>query len=260
MTLRTTLQFLSGLESSFARGCYCAHQLAGSMKAPESLRSILRKGVGGRYRASHSCFNLRAGTWDAWMVHPGYERATHSWLTTRFEGSHGIMFDVGAYCGTFSLRYRRHFSKIFAFEPMPKHFAALVDNVSLNHASEVVVPINNAVGMSTGTAKLYTAGDGTHTIVTAPGDSIECSIVTIDDFMTNNDLRTTDVSLLKADVEGAELDVLSGARSLLQHGTAILLLEANDREHEDALSAYLHQFRYERTEKLDGRNLIFCKL
>ncbi|SDR64028.1 methyltransferase, FkbM family [Rhizobiales bacterium GAS113] len=260
MTLSSTIKFLSGFDSSFARVCYCAHQLAGKMKVPHSMRTILRKGVGGRYRAPHSLLNLRPGKWDAWMVHPGYERATHEWLSRRFEGAHRIMFDIGAYCGTFSLRYRHNFSTIFAFEPMSHHFDALVENISLNSASHIVTAVNDAVGKSTGIVRLYIAGDGTHTIIPAAGSSIDCSIVTIDDFMKDHDLHSAEIDLLKADVEGAELDVLKGARSLLQNGAPVLLLEANDIEHDNDLSTYLAQFQYRRMDRLDQRNLIFSKL
>lgn len=55
-----------------------------------------------------------------------------------------MMLDIGAYCGTFALRYRDHFDTIYAFEPHPDNFNALGTNLRLSGAANIK-PLKAAV-------------------------------------------------------------------------------------------------------------------
>ena len=137
------------------------------------------------------------------------------------------MLDVGAGYGETVGVYRRAFpsASIFAFEPTPD----AAESLRARHATDPVEVIPAAVGAVAGTASLRlnrfqptssllpTAatgasfwGDGlleTESVLTVP-------VVTLDDFCEERDLPNVDV--LKIDVQGAERQVLEGARRLLE--------------------------------------------
>ena len=83
---------------------YILNQIAGRLRAPENVMSFLQSRVFGPYNNDGIAANFRAGTIDAWVCHPLYERATRAWLDAALSGKAGVMIDVGAYCGSFCLR------------------------------------------------------------------------------------------------------------------------------------------------------------
>lgn len=241
-----------------ARLFYVLNLIAGRLRLSESIKSRLQSGVSGAYSNDGMRASFRAGTIDAWVCHPLYERATRAWLDAALIGKAGVMLDVGAYCGSFSLRHRDRFEKIYAFEPFPNNYQALVTNIALNHADEIV-PVNFAASDKHGNVRLYLGTSGTQTLLpTASGAHIEVEAITLDDFATRTGIKVEDVRLIKIDVEGAELDVLRGAYSLLQ-GAPILVLEANTNDSAQKLREYLSEFDFVEEARLDNRNFIFLK-
>ncbi len=58
-----------------------------------------------------------------------------------------VVIDVGAECGDTPLYFASLGAKVYAFEPIPEHYDAMVRNISLNPTlSEKIVPINAAMG------------------------------------------------------------------------------------------------------------------
>jgi len=127
-----------------------------------------------------------------------------------------VVFDVGANYGFYTLQASRLVGSdglILAFEPHPDTYKGLLTNLSLNNVRNVRT-FNVAVGEFDGHVRLYI-----HT------NSGECSTYRkskrwIDVESTKLDtiverLGIT-VNLIKIDVEGAELDVLKGARKTLK--------------------------------------------
>lgn len=257
--MHPTIGFLRGLSSWRARTFYVLNQIAGRLRAPESVKRFLQSRVSGNYNNDGMTANFRAGSIDAWVFHPLYERATRAWLDAALSGRVGVMIDVGAYCGSFCLRHRDRFQRIYAFEPFPDNYQALVTNLALSHADQIV-PVNLAASDKPGRARLYLGTPGTQTLVpTASGAHIEVEAVTLDDFAARTGIKAVDVRLIKIDVEGAELDVLRGARVLLQ-GAPILVLEANTNDSAQKLREFLSGFGFVEEAMLDHRNFVFRKL
>jgi FkbM family methyltransferase len=139
------------------------------------------------------------------------------------------VFDVGANVGELSLLFSRFVGgggKIHAFEASSSAFAKLVKVFEATGRKQVILN-HKAVAHMTGTVRLHVYDDE-HLSWSSMADRPlqnygidiksthveEVESVTIDDYCRENNIARID--LLKIDVEGAELQVLLGARNMLQ--------------------------------------------
>lgn len=120
---------------------------------------------------------------------------------------------------------------VHAFEPIPPTFAMLKENTS-RYAKRYHLFLNDsAVGDSEGVIKMFVA-DGRFTeasmVQHSEGEGVanyECRVTTVDRYMSEKNIK--DVTLIKCDVEGAELPAMKGAIKLLKSkNPPILFLEA----------------------------------
>lgn len=127
------------------------------------------------------------------------------------ECTQGIFIDVGANIGYYSLLASRIFNRVIAFEPAPKTFAALCDNVKLNKIDNIS-SLNVAVSKRREERPFYqlqgfSPGQGS---LLLRKQSIFDSIVQcapINEFVTAEDWAN--VRVIKIDVEGTEPDVVA---------------------------------------------------
>ncbi len=142
-----------------------------------------------------------------------------------------VVFDIGANVGfltlTFSKQVKKN-GKVFAFEPEPNNYKKLQENISLNNFKNI--SLNNfAVSSINDRLKLYLSDDnnfGTHSLVNERINSTNFVIVDtkkIDDFVFQNNIIKID--WIKIDVEGAELDVINGAKKVLSDLKPNLIIE-----------------------------------
>ena len=97
-------------------------------------------------------------------IHPGntiietFVREIHS-INPKINWKDKIVVDVGAECGDTPLYFASMGAKVFAFEPLKKHFEFFKKNMSLNPTlSEKITPINAAIGKDE-QLKFYVSGD-----------------------------------------------------------------------------------------------------
>jgi FkbM family methyltransferase len=128
--------------------------------------------------------------------------------------------DIGANVGAYSLLLGQWVGSggaVFAFEPAPEAHDGLRRHIRLNGLDAIVTPIRAAagaasstarfvVGVTAGESRLATSGDRTVT-------TVDVSVTTIDQFCAREHLTP---DFIKIDVEGAELDVLRGARETIR--------------------------------------------
>jgi FkbM family methyltransferase len=139
-------------------------------------------------------------------------------------GSGGVMIDVGAWYGPWSLRLAKHADRLITIEPTARHEVLrkiLPAGVDVIHA---------AASDQAGTGELWTVGHGTGTEGmssmrrrTIHGASISVPLIRIDD------LDARDVRFIKIDVEGHELNVLRGAEETVRRERPRLLVEVEER-------------------------------
>lgn len=147
-----------------------------------------------------------------------------------------VCVDVGAQMGYLSLAMATcagRKSVVHAFEPEGSNAARFMENMALNNIQNVHLhreAISNVEGM----LQLFlskTANAGTHSTLynesTVTESSIQIPATTLDAFARANDLQRLD--LIKVDVEGAELEVLQGADTVLRAYRPRVILELCDQ-------------------------------
>jgi FkbM family methyltransferase len=137
-----------------------------------------------------------------------------------------VVFDLGANVGYFTLvaaQLVRPSGRVVAVEPLPSNVAALRRNVELNKLENVTV-VEAAVSNSEGTASLALGdSDQSSSLILQRGaTSIEVPTVTIDGLVRSLDVEP---SLIKMDVEGAELGVIEGGANTLSTARPTVLCE-----------------------------------
>ena len=105
-------------------------------------------------------------------IHPGntiietFVREIHS-INPKIDWNNKIVVDVGAECGDTPLYFASMGAKVFAFEPLKKHFEFFKKNLSLNPTlSEKIIPINAAIGKDE-QLKFYVSADDEYGTIAA---------------------------------------------------------------------------------------------
>jgi FkbM family methyltransferase len=152
------------------------------------------------------------------MIPSGDELA----FMNRFVGKSGVLLDVGANLGCFSLTLARIRPDciVHSFEPSPETFIRLKANMARNQKSNVKIH-QLALGKEIGHLQFVNdqSSPGTNHLVAQTeviaGSTIEVEVSTIDQFLETD--GAPDVAFLKIDVEGFEADVLRGAAHTLMN-------------------------------------------
>ena len=135
--------------------------------------------------------------------------------------------DVGANVGSLTIVAARHvglYGAVFSYEPHPKTFRFLSENILLNGAGNVRA-MNCALGTESGEVSFSDRSADDQNSVTADG-SILVPLRTLDSLVPD-----TPISLLKIDVEGYEKFVLSGASQVLDN-TSNVMIEVSESHFE----------------------------
>ena len=143
-----------------------------------------------------------------------------------------VVIDVGANIGYYTLIFAKlvgNTGKVIAFEPEPKNFEILKKNVSINKLTNVILE-QKIVSSTNGKTKLFLANTGIvghHTTPTKNSTNfIEVDSVTLDDYFLTNNISKK-INFLKIDVEGAEIKVLEGAKTILRNDKIKIFTEFN---------------------------------
>lgn len=170
-----------------------------------------------------------AGASDAGCWLGSYEAEVQELLVSLVRPG-SVVYDLGANAGFFTLLASRLVGpagKVYAFEPLPANLDVLRRHLALNRAANVTV-VAAAVGDRDGSARFEGSGSkarlgdgGAH------GTAIEVTAVRIDTLIAHGELAPA--TLVKLDVEGAELAALQGMDRLLRDVRPRLLIEFHGR-------------------------------
>jgi len=178
-----------------------------------------------------------------WHGLDGYEPATSRTLRFLFERV-SIFVDVGANIGLYSLIAGLTNPKIhvMAFEPEPRLYKGLVENVKLNRLESQISTYQIALSNQTGKAEFYlppTPGRDVESTGTIAIDSwqkrkehttLQVDTLRFDEFQF---ARPERIELMKIDVEDTEASVLCGMSKTILRDKPIIVCEILPRPHKN---------------------------
>jgi FkbM family methyltransferase len=141
-----------------------------------------------------------------------------------------IVLDIGANIGTVALRAAAIAKKghVYAFEPDTGNYNSLRFNIDLN-SFENITPVKKAIGATPQQSKLFKVNrynTGMNRILSSSDgfrDFEWISVVTLDEEIAR--LKLDRIDLIKIDVEGYELNVLQGARLVIEKFHPLIVIE-----------------------------------
>jgi FkbM family methyltransferase len=150
----------------------------------------------------------------------------------------GVFYDIGANVGFFSLLAARRVGPggaVYAIEPVRENADAIRRNAGLNDFAHVQV-FDVAIDEAKRTGELFVTkwdgGSSLSTAAVAPADALEqraVDVVSLDELVESRRLRPP--TLVKIDVEGAELGALRGMQDTLRRHRPIVVFEVDDGDH-----------------------------
>lgn len=146
-----------------------------------------------------------------------YERETFRFFRENVKNGNTVL-DIGGHIGLFAVvtaRLAGANGRVFSFEPTPFTRSVLQEVVDLNGCGEIVEVRGEAVSSKSGETVFFDTGDdisNANSLVRTDLSKreIPIALISVDELVRERDLK---VDCLKIDVEGAELDVLTGAKA-----------------------------------------------
>jgi FkbM family methyltransferase len=180
-----------------------------------------------RFNADHSALSVALG-----LVEPEVQQAL-----TRLLAEGDVMYDIGASAGFFSLLGARLVGptgRVYAFEPVPEVADALRHNAEINRLDQVAVK-QIALSSHSGQAVLVLVPTNSWRLEEfgAPEHrrrSLSVQLATVDELVAAGELEPP--SLVKIDVDGAELEVIRGMEATLRRHRPVVVCELHDTNRE----------------------------
>ena len=164
------------------------------------------------------------------LLHRRYEPAeTSLFEKTVLPGM--VVVDAGANLGVYTLLAARAVGpagRVVAIEPDPRTFELLSENVSRNNMSNVAL-LNSALAAERGTMSLYRVpghpalASLSRSNARGSAERIDVQVTTLDAALAELGIERVDV--MKLDTQGAEIDILRGARETIDRARPILFVE-----------------------------------
>ena len=195
-----------------------------------------------------------------------------------------IVIDVGAHIGPYTLKAAKRVGlngKVIAIEADPENFDILNRNVQLNKMTNVIA-LNYAAYFKEDKIKLYllkvdkSSYTKYNTIMidraqhnNENNNFVEVKANTLDYLLQSIGIKHEQINWIKIDVEGAEYDVLKGAKNILSKSKDIsLLIEIHNlttnnttlyEPIKEFLNSYNFKIEFENVVYTGERHIIACK-
>jgi FkbM family methyltransferase len=162
-----------------------------------------------------------------------------------------VCYDIGANIGYHALVMAEaaENGQVYAFEPIPQVCDILQKNIDINHkqnitiVQKVVAGVEGKIQLGLDTAidqaaLKFAIKNETHCMCMI----VECDAITLDGFVVGGKAPPT---LIKIDVEGAEVDVLRGARGIMAKYHPLIFCETHGQEAARGVYEILCEYGYE---------------
>jgi FkbM family methyltransferase len=143
-------------------------------------------------------------------------------LVERMRMNGDVFVDIGAHVGAWCLNLANSFQIVYAFEPDPRAYDQLCENIKLNEIHNIIVEkmaisnVNGRIPFNVFDLAHSTFRPDIHSKLhqdVKPESVIDVDAMTLDSFFSIFDKK---IDLIKVDVEGAEIDVLQGAVGVIK--------------------------------------------
>ncbi len=155
----------------------------------------------------------------------------------------GVFVDIGANVGNHSLFVAHYLqpSKVIPFEPNPRAYDLLIQNVLVNGFAELFDLSHLGVGLADKHSGGFAMQERERNLGGAKmlADQGDLEVFPADDL-----LGQTDPDMIKIDVEGMEMSVLKGLSKVLARSKPIMLIEVDD-ENEAEFMKWVQAHDYE---------------
>jgi FkbM family methyltransferase len=166
-----------------------------------------------------------------------------------------LVVDCGANIGNHTIYFSGVLkASVVSFEPQPYNRFFLDANRVLNGLEELIYVKNVALGRAKGCVELQMAIDGNYGSFTSDMRNIEkvreveasCDKYTVNVSTIDDELASckSSISIIKIDVEGMELDVLKGAKEVIQCSKPVIAVECFTKSIFNEINEYLKSFGY----------------
>ncbi len=174
-----------------------------------------------------------------------------------------VVLDIGANIGWYSVLLSKYFpqARIFSFEPDPENFHCFQSNIERNACTNIT-SVEKGAGEATETKTLYLykkSNVGRHSMLSInEGPTIEVQVVSLDEFLRDQQVDLSKIKFLKIDIEGYELNAFKGARKVLENVPMIMAefspgyMRKGGLEPEELLD-FLADFGFTPFELIDGQ-------
>ncbi|WGV29221.1 FkbM family methyltransferase [Halotia branconii] len=153
-----------------------------------------------------------------------------------------VIFDVGANIGLYSISLGKKLkqidgnSQIWAFEPVSSNFNRLANLVKVNQLTNIVYPVNTALGNQEETIQLCMVDEKNNSstgnafllkesLINQHKPTCSSPITKLDNLVEKYNISKCDI--IKVDIEGAEMDFVLGGMNFLKKSRPIIYGEFN---------------------------------
>lgn len=155
-------------------------------------------------------------------------------------GCAGVAVDVGANLGNHTVYFAKHLGyRVVSIEPEDQNVKLLRENIEVNGLLDSVTVHPVAAMAEAGAVSLEQRIEGNRGTFFARATDSGVESTTLDELV-----REQDVALIKIDVEGAELDVLSGAEKVLSTQRPLVVVEAHGSADRSAVNQFFADKEY----------------
>lgn len=210
-----------------------AVRLADRLSSPYAgwLRALAVRAMSGREYSVETAWGVHVSpATDHTFLHSGFNEPTETRLLAEITQPGMTFLDIGANRGWFTLmascRVGEH-GRVIALEPDPRARSRLQRTLEANGNPDNVTVIAKAAGRQAGTAPFVLTVESALAHLHHSGVDVEATVDvevdTVDKLLLEAGVNRVDV--VKIDIEGAEVEALSGMTHTLAESRPILLVE-----------------------------------
>lgn len=184
----------------------------------------------------------------------GYKDYWDLWHLERLLPVDAVILDVGSNFGYYAIELALALgpeARAIAFEPFPTNFDRLKQNIQLNDLGNQITPLSIALSNENRVSTMSLRSGKNNTGSAQVGiEGVDVELAALDDIWPS--LKLGRLDMMKIDVEGHEVNVLNGGRSIIEEHRPCLLVELDPPRLEESGSSS--------TELIDLLNSLNYKL